>query len=71
MVISKPVPGKAAKKRKLTKPAIMESDDEFDENAAFQELKQILPTACILTKADSDTDTASEDEDLPPVRYFV
>ena len=38
-----------------------------DEEEALRQLKLICPEACILTKTDSDTDTASDDEDLPPV----
>ena len=41
--------------------------DSVDEEIAFQQLKHIFPTAGILTKDDSDTDTASEDDELPSV----
>ncbi|WAQ95787.1 AN-like protein [Mya arenaria] len=45
----------------------VENDDGFDAAEALRSLKRICPSACILTKDDSDTDTASDDEDLPPV----
>ena len=41
--------------------------DSVDEEMALQQLKQIFPAAGILTKDDSDTDTASEDDELPSV----
>lgn len=53
---------------KRTKPVEKENEsDDFDEEAAMRQLKQLCPDACIFTKDDSDTDTASDDEDLPPV----
>ena len=45
--------------------------DSVDEEMAFQQLKQIFPTAGILTKDDSDTDTASEDDELPSVSLYT
>lgn len=48
-----------------------EPDDDSDEEAAISQLKQLCLDACIYTKDDSDTETASDDEDLPPVRLSV
>lgn len=33
----------------------------------MRRLKRVCPDACILTKDDSDIDTASDDEEMPPV----
>ncbi|XP_036003510.1 uncharacterized protein LOC118566198 [Fundulus heteroclitus] len=41
--------------------------DESEQQRALEALRRICPTAGCLTKAESDTDSASEDEDLPPV----
>ena len=41
--------------------------DSVDEEMALQQLKQIFPAAGILTKDDSYTYTASEDDELPSV----
>ncbi|WAR27538.1 hypothetical protein MAR_013242 [Mya arenaria] len=40
-------------------------EDDFNESEALHSLKHVCPSACILTKEDSDTDSASEDEDMP------
>ena len=45
----------------------MDSDEEAD---ALRALKRICPDACILTKDDSDTDTASDDDEMPPVSTY-
>ncbi|WAR07267.1 hypothetical protein MAR_017225, partial [Mya arenaria] len=55
------------KRRQRVLSTSVENDDGFDAAEALRSLKRICPSACILTKGDSDTDTASEDEDLPPV----
>ncbi|WAR29299.1 hypothetical protein MAR_002867 [Mya arenaria] len=55
------------KRRRRVLSTSVENDDGFDAAEALRSLKRICPSACILTKGDSDTDTASEDEDLPPV----
>lgn len=67
MALTKPVHCKPKQRKRKTPEPITDSDDDFDEAAALQQLKQICPNACILTKTDSDTDSASDDEDLPPV----
>lgn len=68
MNLTKPAHGKNRQpKRKTPEPVLPESEDEFNEEEALQQLKQICPNACILTKTDSDTDSASDDEDLPPI----
>ncbi|XP_041379096.1 uncharacterized protein LOC121391584, partial [Gigantopelta aegis] len=54
---------KGSLKRKRTTPQI--EVEPVDERAALRQLKQIFPKACVLTKNDSDTDTASEDEEIP------
>ncbi|XP_035981988.1 uncharacterized protein LOC110367812 [Fundulus heteroclitus] len=41
--------------------------DESEQHRALEALRRICPTAGCLTKAKSDTDSASEDEDLPPL----
>ncbi|WAR11216.1 hypothetical protein MAR_036292, partial [Mya arenaria] len=53
------------KKRRRRVLSTCENDDGFDAAEALRGLKRICLSACILTKGDSDTDTASEDEDLP------
>ncbi|WAQ94074.1 hypothetical protein MAR_006545, partial [Mya arenaria] len=55
------------KRRRRVLSTSVENDDGFDAAEAPRSIKRICPSACILTKGDSDTDTASEDEDLPPV----
>ena len=45
--------------------------DPVDEEMALHQLKQIFPSAGILTKDDSDTDTASDDDELPSVSPFL
>ncbi|WAR00132.1 hypothetical protein MAR_024504 [Mya arenaria] len=57
------------KRRRRVLSTSVENDDGFDAAEALRSLKRICPSACILTKGDSDTDTASEDEDLPPVEH--
>ncbi|XP_035987601.1 uncharacterized protein LOC118560572 isoform X2 [Fundulus heteroclitus] len=41
--------------------------DESEQQRALEALRRIYPTAGCLMKAESDTDSASEDEDLPPL----
>lgn len=62
---SRPVRGKVQRKRKalIEPPSVL---TEFEEAEALRSLKRVCPDACILTKDDSDTDTASDDEEIPP-----
>ncbi|WAR10622.1 hypothetical protein MAR_035698 [Mya arenaria] len=53
------------KRRQRVLSSFVENDDGFDAAEALRSPKRICTSACILTKGDSDT--ASEDEDLPPV----
>jgi hypothetical protein len=57
--------GNVVKKRK--NPTADSDENDLDVSSMFRELRQIHPSACVLLKDDSETDTASEDEDLPPV----
>ncbi|KAH3878976.1 hypothetical protein DPMN_002877 [Dreissena polymorpha] len=66
MNFSQPKHGKVPKRKARTAPDT-DSDDDFDDEAALRALKRLCPNACVLTKDDSDTDTASDDEDMPPV----
>ncbi len=65
-----PKPGR--QKKQKAKADYCDSDDEvdFDEDDALRSLKRICPTACALMKDDSDTDTVSEYEDMPPVSKY-
>lgn len=64
ITFSRPRPNKAPKRKRKPVPTV---EDDIDEEEMFRQLKQICPNACVLTKNDSDTDTASDDEDLPQV----
>ncbi|XP_052254844.1 uncharacterized protein LOC127860420 [Dreissena polymorpha] len=66
MNFSQPKHGKVPKRKARTAPDT-DSDDDFDDEAALRALKRLCPNACVLTKDDSDTDTASDDEDMPPL----
>ncbi|XP_041373282.1 uncharacterized protein LOC121386449 [Gigantopelta aegis] len=53
------------KKGSLNRKRITPQIEVEPVRAALRQLKQIFPKACVLTKNDSDTDTASEDEEIP------
>ncbi|XP_052212253.1 uncharacterized protein LOC127831324 [Dreissena polymorpha] len=56
--------GKTRKTRPRQQPAVVVT---IDEEEALRRLKKVCPDACIILKNDSDTDTASDDEDMPPI----
>ena len=73
--ISHPTHGKQIKKkRRAPKPRPLPLNDQ-EQAAALDTLREILPSAAVCVKLDSDTDSASETEeasdrlDLPPVPY--
>lgn len=66
MNFRKPKYGQTIKARPRRKKHVIQRDPD-EEAAALCELKDICPDACILAKNESDTDTASEDETMPPV----
>ncbi|KAH3888082.1 hypothetical protein DPMN_012106 [Dreissena polymorpha] len=68
MDFTKPKHGKSAR-LKVNKPRPHQECelDEEEKQRFLQELRRICPSAGCLTKGDSDTDSASEDENLPPV----
>ncbi|KAH3836817.1 hypothetical protein DPMN_110193 [Dreissena polymorpha] len=56
--------GKTRKTRPRQQPAVVVT---IDEEEALVRLKKVCPDACVFLKDYSDTDTASDDEDMPPV----
>jgi hypothetical protein len=69
--LSHPRHGRAPTKKRKTRKRCPEPSSE-EKDAALAELASILPSAAVLAKQASDTDTASEDEvedGLPPVLY--
>ena len=67
---NRPVYGKR-KRETVSRPSKhrRRESHSFDEEKALSELRDIFPSAAILTKTDSDTDTADEDDELPPVSW--
>ncbi|XP_035986436.1 uncharacterized protein LOC105917461 isoform X2 [Fundulus heteroclitus] len=60
---------KVNKQRRVEVPGL----DESEQQRALEALRRICPTAGCLMKAESDTDTvtASEDEDMPPAPRII
>ena len=69
---NRPVYGKRKRETVSRPPKHRIESHSFDEEEALSELRDIFPSAAILTKPDSETDTADEDDDdeLPPVSFF-
>jgi hypothetical protein len=57
-------------KRKRKNRNINTSFQQVDEAEALRLLKRACPNSCLLTKDESETETASDDEDLPKVISF-
>ena len=68
---NRPVYGKRKRETASRPPKHRRSESHsFDEEKALSELRDIFPSAAILTKTDSDTDTEDDDDELPPVIGF-